>query len=367
MYANYQTVDFATRVALGNNAASAYGPSVLADFVGLLTGSITTVNQLSAYADKTTASIQGAAGDWVVYDADAHSSLSGAAKVLRRLCVDTLNYQYLFLAFRVGVTADVISGVYGVMGGWNALTKAPTTPMRLSDGSQILAGVVVSSTNLPLTMSPVSAGGNTTHHWNTETSGTYGSVPYKILSSPALLAIWPEPVAGTSTFPMLLLAEYASMNPWSNSASACTPIVYGCANSNNASLTTYAPFMKNVVGNAVTPAYTNLSSVAGNTSDSGAQLSDFSAPSGALYDYARNATGNKVIPVLPIDVTLRITSSGYFCYAGRLRELFATLPGLATSDTFTVGAATYVVIPVGFYNQSLASYSPNGKLCAKIQ
>lgn len=366
MYANYQIVDYNTRVTLGNTNASTMAASVLADLVGLLTGTVTNVNQLSAYADKGSCFIQGTSGNWSVWDTDAHSSYPGIAKVLRRLCADGLNYQYLFLAFRTQDT-DSLNGGFGVMGGWNTATKAPTTAMKLSDNTQILSGVPVTSTNLPLTVGSTLSGAINSFSFSTQASQTRGSIPYKILNTPALLSIWPESIVDAVSFPLVLIAEYAALNPWSNSLSGATPVVYTTGNHSSTYQEAQAPYIKNIAGNLVAPSFVNLTSVAGNLTNSGSTSSPFNAPSSYIYDYGRNESGNKVIPVLPIDVTLRVSTSGYFCYAGRMRELFATLPNLGVSDTFTIGADTYVVIPTGAYSQFSASYSATGKVCAKIQ
>ena len=368
MYSNYQVVDYNTRSTLGFNSASAYASSVLTDLVGLLTGTITSVSQLSSYADKSICSLQGAAGNWTVYDADAHPGFPGLGKVLRRLCVDGINYQYLFLAFKVSTMADIIGGVFGVMGGWNTATKSPTTPMYLQNNTVILAGTAVTAVNVNIGLNSGNYFGSAdSFHFNTGGAQTRPSVPYKILCTGDLLAIWPDPVSSGISFPQLVLAEYNNLNPWSNSASGAAPIVYTVGNSSTAYMPVNAPLIKNSVGNLVIPDFVGLSSVAGNSSDSAAVTTGFNGPSSFIYDYARNAAGNKAIPVLPIDITLRTASGGYFCYAGRLRSLFATLPVLAVSDTFLVGTDTYVIIPTGRYHPDTALYSSSGKLCAKIQ
>lgn len=354
MYAQYQTVDYNTRVSLGNGITSNYWSSVLADWVGILTGTITNTTQLSAYADKPSCSLQGAVGDWVVYDNDAHPSFAGKCKVLRRKCVDTINYQYLFIGFHVS-SPDVIYAAFLPFGGWNLATKAPTTTMPNGSNNFVVANTVVNATQIAMEGSNFSFG----------PSGTQTRAPgsWKILSTPGMLAIWPDASATMDYGIVTLLAEFQTMHPWNSSALGVTPLIYNSAQ--GVSLSVRAPHMRNSLGNVVTPDYTRLNSTAYFSPAAG--HSGFSDVSVNLSEYTRDATGAKAIPVLPIDVTTKLGTNGYFCYAGRVLELFATLPFLNVSDTFTIGAHTYVVIPVGGYSTSLPGYSSNGKLCAKVQ
>ena len=171
--------------------------------------------------------------------------------------------------------------------------------------------------------------------------------------------MWPGAAISASTYPMVMIAEYASADLWSNSAAGVTPIVYGANNSPDTYMGIRTPFIKNATGNLVAPYSQQLRSLAG-----AGVWRDVSA---GLDSYALDASGSKIIPIFPIDVKLSATSGDVFCYAGRLKELFATMATLAVGDTFVVGADTYVVIPTGYYKNNLTNYSIGGKLCAKVQ
>lgn len=371
MFAKYQTVGYVKRVALGNDPASEYAPSVLADWVGLLTGTITSVSQLSAYADKTESFIQGAAGNWTVYDADAHPTLTGKTKVLRRLCTDGINYQYMYIGFDVA-SGDNLNGVIGFMGGWDSTAKKPTTVMTVSCGADavnagnsriIQADTVLNTTNIPINASspwgrPYGETGRGV--WN-----TYGDahpvLPYNILVTPALTTFWANPVGNGNggEFPMGIIAEYNCLDDYNTPAQGITPIVYGAITSPNQYIQPYAPYIKNSVGSKTQPSSCSLCSLMGQ----GAWVHT----SNNLNMYGRDAAGAKTIPVIPIDIVLGVTGGDVYTYAGRMKEVFATMANLQTSDTFTVGADTYVVIPTGAYHTASVSHSPAGKLCAKVQ
>lgn len=363
MYAQYLIKDYNQRTILGNGTTSQYAPSVLADLVGLLTGTITNVNQLSTYADKDNCFIQGTAGNWSVYDSDAHPGYVGAFKVLRRLCVDGLNYQYLFIGARVSST-DYLLVTLGFMGGWDTVTKTPATDLVLwsstNNKTYVPAGQAVSTTNVPMTSSGSATGAVGSVFFNKSGATYTSSVPYILLNTPAVMAIWAANAASAVSFPMALIAEYESANPWSNGAAGVAPLVYGGCNSDATHMLISAPHFKNTVGTIVQPTTVNMGSIAGVGSTFHASAS------GVTSKYLNNA-GEAFIPVVPIDVRLGVAASNHYCYAGRLRELFATLTSLNVGDTFQVGAETHIIIPTGYYNATQALYSPYSKLCARIQ
>lgn len=368
MYAKYQTVAYTQRVALGNKTNSQYAASVMADWVGMLTGAITNVSQLSDYADKTECFIQGAAGDWVVFDNDAHATIAGKTKVLRRLCTDGVTYQYMYIGFDLPYE-DNLNGVIGFMGGWDSVAKKPTTVMTLSCGHDSLGGsnsrvvpanTILNTTNVPINQgSPYENTGTTSRGvWNTHQNG-YQPISYGILSTPALMTFWANPLANMAEFPMGILAEYNSLDDYNTPASGITPIVYSCSGQRDQYPGPWAPFIKNTVGSITQPASVGLRSLLGH--------GGWNSVSNGLSVYGRDANGAKTIPVVPVDVVLSVSAGDIYTYAGRLKELFATMATLQTSDTFKIGADTYVVIPSGGYNSVATAHSASGKLCAKVQ
>ncbi len=300
--------------------------------------------------------------NWEVYDADALPNQPNMGKVLRRLCNDGINYQYLFFAIHQKQT-DFLMSTFGLMGGWDTTNKAPTTDMRIStDHAVIKANITVSVSNLGMDYTSTSyyTGADQYGVLNTHGSSTRPSVPYRFLITESLTALWAEITLDASEFPMFISAEYTSADLWTNSASGVPPVVYGITGSNSQYMGAYAPFIRNTVGNVVPPHSCSLFTLAG----SGGGFRD---ARGGLSRYTFDGNGNRVIPIIPIDVMLHSTNGDNFCYAGRMNDLYATMATLEVGDHFQMGTDTYVVIPTGAYGSSPTSYSPGGKLCAKVR
>jgi hypothetical protein len=105
----------------------------------------------------------------------------------------------------------------------------------------------------------------------------------------------------------------------------------------------------------------------GNTESRAAGTNGLKDAAQFVYEYTRDAEGNRVIPVLPIDINSRVNNNGWLCYNGRLRGIFATLDTLFVSDTFTIGDDIYVVIPTYGYSNNRINYSAAAKICARIE
>lgn len=382
MFATYASATNAVINAAGNGAP--YAAAVLADWVGLLTGTITTVAQLSNYVDKPNSAVTGAAGKWVVYDNDAHPGYPGEFKVLRKPSATPGRYTYLLLGFRPHLAGHLL-GLFSFLADWDLTTKSSTYPFRFNDGRIVAAGVQVSLATVAFT------------GYTTATSSIYASQGYPFFNGPTVIvqagttvittpmvytivdqesayAHWAASAntnydAGTGFLchSMAFAYEHSDVNPWSNGAAGCTPVVYGVLQTTGIYCPVSAPHFRTTLDTIVQPTFVGLSSVGSFEGDTLSQLGGtFSSPSRYVFDRAVDETGGKTIPLLPVDVMLAVANNGHMCYAGRLKQAYATQPGLVVGDTFKIGSDTYVVAPTGAYNKVVASYSPLGKLALKV-
>jgi hypothetical protein len=367
MYAHYVNIDRIARSELPGGEE--WASSVLSDWVGMLTGAITGVAQLSDYADKNSCYIQGGAGAWEVFDEDANSKYPGQCKVLRKLCMDGLSWQYMYIGFRTHVSGsnDYLNGLIGFMGGWDSVEKTPTTAMKLSNGRTVADGTDVSTNGYFDMTSTGTNGSSASSLWDQAAYDTNPPVPYKILETPSLMTFWAEPTVNADSFPMGLIAEYENQNVWNTPEAGISPIIYTALNHKSSTDNIQIPFIRNSLGNVVKPDYMSACTVMGNTESRAAGTNGLKDAAQFVYEYTRDAEGNRVIPVLPIDINSRVNNNGWLCYNGRLRGIFATLDTLFVSDTFTIGDDIYVVIPTYGYSNNRINYSAAAKICARIE
>ena len=376
MLATYITIPPSLRPTTG------FDTNVLADWVGILTGTITSPSQLSSAAQQTLCKISGTQYPWEVYDADAHPGYPGKFKVLRRLNTDTLTYSYMLIGFvttnYTALTIYALNGCIGFMGGWDSTLKRPTTAMVLSNGGTVPASTVLSTSTLAMSFiansDAMCKGSANSVLWdfalgNGGSTGLNAPMPYTILNTPALFFFFAQSVTNANSFPMGFVAEHDGSNVYSNPTVGVKPIVYGAQNNSGANYALISsPEMKDTVGDTVTPSYTQLISLFSNQCNSTNVPGYLHHPSTAIPNFTKDAAGNLAIPITPIDVQQITLSNGWACYAGRLKELFATLPGsFPVGTTFNVGSDKYLVLPCGGYSGTPSAYSPAGKLVAKIK
>lgn len=360
MFIQYKFQEYAAQTVLGiaNQAAA-----VLADLVGLLTGTITTVDGLSAYCDKAGTGIVGIGAPWTVYDTAPHAGYPTGGRVLRRLNSDGVTYSYLLIL--VATATNSLNVIFGAMGHWDTTTKTSRNVIVDSyhaNSAFTPPNTVLTTTNMPLTDTQ----NYQTYRVITPASNNYGATTLSILNTATLLAMWLNAggYSQATNAPGIIIAEHDNQHPYSNSAAGCAPIIYGPLLYQGSA---HAPHIKTPFGQIIEPTFVQPCSVFSNPRDSGSVMGYLSDPAQYIPDYSRDSAGNVAIPVVPIDVQLKYTGQPYACYAGRLKSLFATLGAAGNpGDTFTLGSDTWVLIPMQGYSSVPASYSTIGKFCARV-
>ncbi len=370
MFVRYATVSGAEIDTLGWGIP--YRDAVMGDWIGLYTGTITQVSQLSAYADRQTCTIEGATGTWEVYDNDAHPNYPGQVKVLRKLCTDGVSYQYMLIGFNTPETTSQLSFTIGYSAGWDSTNKVPTSVMRYTHGYTQEQGSSFTSIHTPFdigTSTSSDYSGSSGHNYlnpSFEYSLFTAPVLWSILDTPALSCFWPLNTTGNyltysnEAYNIGIIAEHDNSHAWVNSTTGVTPIVFGGSLSTSSSAVAYSPYTRNKLNMLVEPNSTRLTSlVSGGTG--------FSSPGVGLVGNYLSANLDESIPVLPIDVLHNTDTYGHLCYVGRFKELFVTRSDLHVGERFLLETNPYVVIPAGAYSHNPDSYSGNYKLCARVQ